>query len=49
MVMAVPAPSTLGAYQISVVVPLPLAACDTRDQVAPGRVGQCTKNVNRGG
>ena len=37
-VMVTPAPApvaTLGAYQISVVVPLVLVACVTRDQVAP--------------
>ena len=35
MVMDFPAPDTLGAYQISVVVPLLLAACDARVHVAP--------------
>ena len=35
MVTVVPAPETLGADQIVVVEPLALAACVTRDQVAP--------------
>ena len=35
IVIPVPAPDTLGAYQISVVLPEALAACETRDQLAP--------------
>ena len=35
MVIPVAAPETLGAYQISVVVPLAFVAWDTCDQLAP--------------
>ena len=43
MVAVVPAPETLGAYQISMVVPAALVACSTKAHVAPVWVIELTR------